>query len=107
MDWSRRFTERGFYSDSPYLSEEACRWLVEQGVRLLGMDVPSPDNPVNSHGTANDSPNHVILLGAGVVLLEYLANLDRLRSPEVFLAALPLHIPGADGAPVRAIAIEQ
>jgi len=106
FDWSRRFGELGFYTGSPFLSEDACAWLVEQGVRLLGMDTPSPDDPANGFGSERDSPNHFTLLGAGVVLLEYLANLDRLTSAEVLLVAAPLRVLGADGAPVRAIAIE-
>ena len=39
----------------------------------------------------------------GVILLEYLANLEALGE-EVFLLALPLPVQGADGAPMRVIA---
>jgi arylformamidase len=101
--WSERFHDLSFYSGSPFLSEEACRWLLEAGVSVLGMDTPSPDDPRHAQGAAIDSPNHRLLLGAGVVLLEYLTNLDRLGT-EVFLIALPLPVEGADGAPVRAVA---
>jgi len=103
FDWSRRFGDLSFYSQSPHLSEDACRWLLEEGVNVLGMDTPSPDDPRHAQDSASDSPNHHLLLGAGVVLLEYLTNLDRLGT-EVFLIALPLPVAGADGAPMRAIA---
>lgn len=103
FDWSRRFGDLSFYSSSPYLSEDACRWLLDAGVDVLGMDTPSPDDPRNDHTSTSDSPNHHLLLSAGVVLLEYLTNLDHL-SEEVFLIALPLPIEGGDGAPMRAIA---
>jgi kynurenine formamidase len=103
FDWSRRFGDLSFYSDSPHLSEDACRWLLDAGVNVLGMDTPSPDDPRHARDSAIDSPNHHLLLGAGVVLLEYLTNLDRLGR-EVFLLALPLPVEGADGAPTRVIA---
>jgi arylformamidase len=103
FDWSRRFGDLSFYSRSPYLSEDACRWLLDAGVNVLGMDTPSPDDPRHAQDNATDSPNHHLLLGAGVVLIEYLTNLDRL-STEVFLVALPLPVEGADGAPMRVIA---
>jgi long-chain acyl-CoA synthetase len=104
--WSARFGRMDFYTESPFLARDACRWLVEQGAALVGMDIPSPDDPRLGYGSAEDSPNHHILLGAGVILLEYLNNLEQLSGPEVFLAALPLRVRGADGAPARVIAIE-
>jgi arylformamidase len=106
FDWDERFGGLGFYDESPYLSEEAARWLVERGVKLLGMDSPSPDDTRNGFGSGNDSPNHWTLLGAGVVIVEYLANLRTLRSRDVQLIALPLPVQGADGAPARVVAID-
>ncbi|MET0604780.1 MAG: AMP-binding protein [Baekduia sp.] len=104
--WSARFGRMDFYTESPFLARDACTWLVEQGAALVGMDIPSPDDPRLGFGSEEDSPNHYILLGAGVILLEYLNNLEQLSGPEVFLAALPLPVRGADGAPARVIAIE-
>jgi kynurenine formamidase len=103
-DWSPRFVDLDFYHRSPYLSREACHWLVDQGVKLLGMDTPSPDDPRLGQGSAEDSPNHKILLPAGVAMLEYLNNLDQLPPGEVYLVALPLNVVGSDGAPARVIA---
>jgi arylformamidase len=67
------------------------------------MDTPSPDNPAHGQDSDTDSPNHQLLLGAGVILLEYLTNLAALPT-DVFLLALPLPVEGADGAPMRVIA---
>jgi acyl-CoA synthetase (AMP-forming)/AMP-acid ligase II/kynurenine formamidase len=105
FDWASRFVDLDFYSESPYLSEEACRWLVSEGVDVLGMDTPSPDDPRQGQDSGADSPNHHVLLGAGVVMLEYLANLDQLPASEVFLVALPLLVSGADGTPMRVVAL--
>jgi len=76
-------------------------------VRLIAMDTPSPDNPAHSRGTSKDSPNHKVLLGAGVVLVEYLANLKSLTASEVELIVMPLKLKGCDGSPARCVAIER
>ena len=80
---------------------------VEQGNRLIAMDTPSPDNPAHSRGTPKDSPNHKVLLGAEVVLVEYLTNLKSINHTEVELIVLPLKLKGCDGSPARCIAIER
>lgn len=106
-DWSEYFGQMPFYTQYPFLSENAAKWLVGKGVRLIAMDTPSPDNPAHSRGTAKDSPNHQVLLGAGVVLVEYVCNVKALASSEVELVVLPLKLKDCDGSPVRCIAIER
>jgi arylformamidase len=106
-DWSQHFGQMPFYTQYPFLSENAAKWLVQKGVRLIAMDTPSPDNPAHSRGTGKDSPNHKVLLGAGVVLVEYVCNLKELSSADVELVVLPLKLKGCDGSPVRCIAIER
>jgi len=106
-DWSDHFGQMSYYNSYPFFSQEAARWLVDAGCRLIAMDTPSPDNPAHSRASGNDSPNHKILLGAEVVLVEYLCNLRALSKPVVELVVLPLKIKGADGSPARCIAIER
>lgn len=106
FDWSKQWQKANYYRDHPFLSEEAASWLVERGLRLLAMDTPMPDDPRNGRGSPNDSPNHKIFLGSGVVLVEYLCNLKAIRKPNVQLVVLPLKITGADGSPVRCVVIE-
>jgi kynurenine formamidase len=105
--WSEYFGNMKFYNEYPFLSENAARWLVEKGVRLIAMDTPSPDNPAHSRGTPKDSPNHKVLLGAGVVLVEYVANLKALTAAEVELIVMPLKLKGCDGSPARCVAVER
>jgi kynurenine formamidase len=105
--WSEYFGDMKFYNEYPFLSENAAQWLVEKGVRLIAMDTPSPDNPAHSRGAAKDSPNHKVLLGAGVVLIEYVANLKAVTAAEVELIVMPLKLKGCDGSPVRCAAIER
>lgn len=104
-DWERRLDSLEYYSHHPYLSEDACSFLVKSGIKLVGFDAPMPDDPRNGRGAEKDSPNHTILLGNGVTILEYLVNLSEIPDGEFILSALPLKISEGDGAPVRAVAI--
>lgn len=82
---------------APALSLDTAAALLERGVRLVGTDGPSIEPE-----EALDLPVHRLLLGRGVALLE---GLDLSAAPpgRYELIALPLLIPGADGAPVRAV----
>ena len=103
--WSRNYGKIEYYSGHPYLAPAAAERLVQRGVKLLGMDTPQPDDPRHGRAAEVDSPIHKILLGAGVVLVEYLCNLELLTTPEVQLIVAPLKILGGDGAPARCFAI--
>ena len=99
LGWDRQLHEPGYFSDMPRLSVEAAGWLAERRLALLGMDCPTP-NPEAMVEV------HQVLLGAGTVLLESLANLEQLRTGRFWLSAAPLHIVGSDGAPVRAFGVQ-
>jgi kynurenine formamidase len=50
---------------------------------------------------------HKILFEGGVIVVEGLANLASLSKPKVTFIALPLKVAGGDGAPARAVAVEE
>jgi kynurenine formamidase len=106
FDWSDHWGSREYYADHPYLSTESARWLLDRGLRLLGMDTPMPDNPAHGWQNPVDSPVHKLFLVKNVPLVEYLCHLREIKTPEFYLIALPLNILGGDGAPVRCVAIE-
>lgn len=85
-----------FAEDYVALLPEAARVLVRKGIRLVGIDYLSVGPP----GPPGDEV-HRILLGAEVVILEGLI-LEGLEPGDYDLVALPLSVPGSDGAPVRA-----
>jgi arylformamidase len=89
-----------FRRDFVYLTLDAARWLVDRGVRLLGIDYFSVEQ-------MDAQPNvvHQTLLGAGVVIVEAV-DLRRVAPGPYFLACLPLKVEGADGSPVRAVLVE-
>ena len=99
-----------FWTEAPYLSAAACRWLLARGIKALGVDFPQ-DYPIRLLLEGKRAPiaefvSHDILLRNGVILIEYLCNLGALPGPRTTLFALPLKVPGADGAPARVIAYE-
>ena len=105
FDWERMIGSLDYYYKSPYLSEDAAKWLIEKGGKLLGMDTPMPDNPENGRGCTKDSPNHKILLGGGAILVEYMVNLSAIDRDEVNIIVAPIKVKEGDGAPARVFAI--
>ena len=101
--WDSHWGTMAYYLNHPFISDAAASWLADRGVKLLGMDTPMPDNPLNGRGTPNDSPVHKILLGREVILVEYLCNLQALKKSDVHLIVLPLNILGMDGSPYAAL----
>jgi kynurenine formamidase len=88
--------------DHPYLAADACRALLDRGVRTIGLDTPSIDRTPDLEGY----PCHHLMAAAGGVIVENLTNLAAVDFPDPFLSVLPLRLTGADGAPVRAVAMQ-
>jgi arylformamidase len=78
------------------LAAAAASLLAERGAALFGTDTPSPEPP------DGDGSVHRILLSAGIPILELLA-LSGIPPGRYLAIALPLNLPGADGAPSRVI----
>ena len=106
FDWDRKLGTNEYYTDHPFLSEQVCRWLVHNGCRLIALDTPQPDNPKNGRGAKKDAPNHKILVGNNVIIVEYLVNIREIKQHEVNLIVAPLKIKEGDGAPVRCFVME-
>lgn len=100
-DWSRFWNTRQYYKDWPYFSSEAIDTLVGLGIKLIGIDFPSPDSAYFGDDCSLDSPNHKKIFNANIILVEYLTNLDKLKSGKIFLIVMPLNLIGFDGAPSR------
>ncbi|RIK44155.1 MAG: cyclase [Chloroflexi bacterium] len=99
--WDAHAEQPDYRTSFPRISRELARWLVERGVWLVGVEMPSV---AALHDRAELTEVHQILLRGEVVIVECLTNLC-LLPPEVFFVALPLKIQGGDGSPVRAVAL--
>ena len=112
-DWPRRVsveTER-FWREAPYTGQSACNWLIRRKVKTVGYDYP-PDYCVRTmifepqkKVTREDNTTHQAFFPAGITVVEYLTNLDQIGASRCGFVALPLPVEGADGSPVRAVAI--
>ena len=106
FDWSQYWGEMKFYTDNPYITEAAAQWLIDRGVRLLGMETPQVDSPDHGRDCCKDSPVHKIMLGQGAIFVECMTNLQQIEYIHFDLITLPLKIQDGDGAPCRCMAIE-
>jgi len=104
--WDRWFTtDHDRYHLHPYLTLEAARWLLERRIKLVALDVATPDVPERGERPPGfDWPVHRLLLGNGVLIAEHLAHLDRVAGRRFRAYALPVPIVGSDGAPARIVA---
>jgi arylformamidase len=98
-DESNRFGENNrFREDFVAISPEGAKFIVNHGIKLVGVDY------LSVAPFAQPGPTHEILLQAGIVVIEGL-NLSQVSQGRYSLYCLPLKIAGADGAPARAILI--
>lgn len=95
---ARWASEGGPWPDYVSVSAGAATWLVDHGVRLVGIDALSIEPAAN----VPDLPTHRTLLSAGVVIVEGL-DLSSIAPGRYRLACLPLRIEGGDGGPARAV----
>jgi arylformamidase len=92
--WRNEIKE--FYKDFVALTSDAARWIVQRGIRLVGIDYLSVQR------YADGPETHRILLRNNVIIVEGL-NLDEVNSGFYELICLPLRIMGAEGSPARAV----
>jgi arylformamidase len=112
-DWPRRMgvDKEQFWKDGPWTGPSACEWLVARGAKAVGYDYP-PDHCIRDtiaeprrRPGRSEYTTHAIFFPAGITVIEYLTNLDQIGAARCRFMALPLKLEGADGSPVRAVAL--
>lgn len=102
------------YFQQPGLGREGTLWLVERGVRVIGIDAYTVDRPFHSmkkdfreSGNAEVIwPAHFAGLEKEYCQIEKLAHLDRIPSSTGFwVSCLPVKIEGASAGWCRAVAL--
>jgi arylformamidase len=109
--WERQmdYTTRDFWLQAPYLTREATEWLAERQPRAVGFDFPQDyviRELVSRQPALEEFPTHELLLARGIILIEYLVNLSAIPGRTTLFMAAPLKVPGSDGGPARALAID-
>ena len=85
-----------FNPDFVAITADAAQWIVDRGIRLVGIDYLSIQRFYDGPET------HLILLRSEVVIIEGL-NLSEVSGGEYELICLPVKLAGVEGAPARAI----
>jgi arylformamidase len=94
---SRLWGSPAFHEDYIGVTESAAKFLVDRGVKVLGVDYLSVEE-FKKPG----KPAHHTLLGAGIIVIEGL-NLRDVEPGRYEMFCLPLALVGADGAPARVV----
>jgi arylformamidase len=94
---SRLWGSPEFHQDYVGVTEAGAKYLVDRGVKVLGVDYLSVEE-FKKPG----APAHHVLLGGGTIVIEGL-NLREVEPGTYEMFCLPLRVVGADGAPARVI----
>ncbi|WP_131769582.1 cyclase family protein [Candidatus Protofrankia californiensis] len=93
------------YFDHPFLDEDAATRMVNLGVRTFLLDAASIDETPAADHPGEGFPVHHVIARHGGIIGENLCNIEAVDF-DPFVTALPLRLTGADGAPVRAVAMD-
>lgn len=100
--WGRFWDDAKQYRNDhcfPSIAKEAADFLLDRGVKGIGIDTLSPDCPPSGF------PVHQAFLGADKYIVENAANLDALRPVGDFIMVMPMKIKDAAEAAVRLFAL--
>jgi kynurenine formamidase len=98
--WQKMLHDDSYFIKNPGLSITAAKYLVSKKTNLVGIDSPSIDFQASKRFSV-----HHIFSKNNILILENLANLEKIKSWKFHLIVLPLKLKNATGSPVRAIAV--
>ena len=105
--------EKDFHTKGTGMSAEATRWLIDQGIRVMGIDSWGWDLPLPyliKKAKETNNPDlfweaHLVGQEKEYCHMEQLVNLDALPYSGFKIAVFPLKIVGASAAPARVVAM--
>jgi len=92
----RAFETPQLYGGNPYLALDAAEAIAAAAPSAIGLDF-AVDH-------AKPFPNHTVLLGADVLLIENLMRVPELPADGFTVIAFPIRVAGENGAPARVVA---
>ena len=111
-DTSKHFKEPGYELMHPGMRRSATEWLVDRGVRLIGIDAWGLDRPNDimaaeaKAGISQFWESHILGREKEYCQIEKLANLDQLPRPFGFtVMAFPVNLQGTSAAWSRVVAM--
>ena len=95
--WQKNLEKDIYFTKNPGLSISAAKYLVSKKINLVGIDSPSIDLGKDSKFSV-----HHILAKNNILIVENLANLDKIKPMKFHLITVPLKLKNATGSPIRA-----
>ena len=102
-----RTDQQRYLTDHPGMTAEAVHWLLDQGIKMMGIDAITFDPPVWAMFERKHFwEAHRVMLEREWYHLENLTNLDLIPTAHGFkLSVFPVKWVNTTGSPVRAVAI--
>ena len=95
--WQKNLNKEFYFTENPGLSVSAAKYLVSKKINMVGIDSPSIDL-----GSDSKFSVHHILAKNNILIVENLANLNKIKSNSFHLITSPLKLKNATGSPIRA-----
>lgn len=96
---TKNSSDNVFNPEFVYLTEEGARYLIQQGVKGVGIDAMTIERNQPNHET------HKLLLEKEIMIIEGL-RLANVMAGDYSMVALPINIVGAEAAPTRVLLVE-
>lgn len=98
--WDAHWKTDAYFEGHPFLTEDAARFLADEGAALVGIDSYNIDYTADGR-----RPVHNILLAAGIPIVEHMCRLNELPREGFRFFAVPVKVKGFGTFPVRAFAV--
>ena len=98
-EWQKNLKKDNYFTENPGLDSSSAKYLASKKINLVGIDSPSIDL-----GKDESFSVHHILSKNNILIVENLANMNKILSKEFHFTILPLKLKDATGSPVRAVA---
>ena len=95
--WQKNLSKEFYFTENPGLSVSAAKYLVSKKINMVGIDSPSIDL-----GSDSKFSVHHVLAKNNILIVENLANLNKIKSNSFHLITSPLKLKNATGSPIRA-----
>jgi arylformamidase len=98
--WDRYWKQEPYFTDNPFLTQDAAELLIAAKVKLVGIDSHNIDDT-----RGKTRPVHTILLRHEILIVEHLCNLKALPTAGFRFHAVPPKVKHFGTFPVRAFAV--
>jgi kynurenine formamidase len=109
---TKHLYEKDYDETHPGMSVDATEWLIDQGIKVMGIDAWGFDMPIRKMVELRKQGNtkdffgcHVICRRKEYIHAEKLANLDKIPEFNFTVSMLPISIERGSGSWIRAVAI--